>query len=246
MHTAIKNYIEAAFSAYQKSNALQFHPEIAIWHFTLHKIHIALKNMPSNAYLDHGTGKAHRIDNQNDLQIDYKGDFVNWKKTGYGIEKKFSPLILEHLETHNRVPRQAIIEEYQGDFLNNQRHGIGNLIRTNGLRYTGGFKDNQFHGLGVLVNAKNDRYEGEFLNDLPQGKGVLLYATGAKYEGEFVNNDPHGKGIMLYNDGIQFEGDFLNGVPHGQGTLTLVDGTTLESAFLEGQLISNPPEENMR
>lgn len=230
LHIIVKDYIETAFKAHQRSKELLLHPDIIIWHFTLHKIHIALKNMPTNSYHDHGTGVATRIDQAHGMQIEYCGDFVNWKKTGYGVEKK----IVQQDEKNNTTPKQTLIEEYQGDFLNNKRHGVGNLIKANHFRYTGGFKENQLHALGLLSNENDEQYEGEFLNDLPHGKGTLLYANGSKYKGCFAENHPHGKGLLQYNDGNQYEGDFYNGIPQGKGTLTVVDGQKFEGEFKNG------------
>ena len=230
MHAAIKDYMKVAFSAHRQSKELMQHPDIVIWHFTLHRIHLALKNMPLNAYNDHGTGQANRIDHSNGIQVEYCGDFVNWNKTGYGVEKKCVP----QPEKNNAALTQNIIEEYRGDFLDNHRHGIGTLIKINHFRYTGGFKDHQFHGLGFLVNDKNNQYEGDFINGLPNGKGTLHYADGSQYQGDFVDNHPQGKGLLHYYNGSQYEGDFFNGVPHGKGTLTLLDGRKLVDTFLDG------------
>ena len=58
----------------------------------------------------------------------------------------------------------------------------------NGDVYEGEFLNDQRHGKGIFKDNNGDVYEGDFLNDKIQGKGVYTYKEGDVYEGDFINN----------------------------------------------------------
>ena len=64
----------------------------------------------------------------------------------------------------------------------------------NGDKYEGDFVDDKKHGKGVYVYANGDKYEGDWLDGKKHGKGVITFADGNKYEGDFVDGKFHGKG----------------------------------------------------
>jgi hypothetical protein len=60
----------------------------------------------------------------------------------------------------------TIEESYEGEFLNDARHGIGEHHCVNGV------------------------YKGEFKNGFPNGKGKFNWSDGRTYKGNVINNEP--------------------------------------------------------
>lgn len=101
---------------------------------------------------------------------------------------------------------------YEGDFLNGNFHGYGQLTYSNGDVYIGSFFKNKKEGKGILkkgYNNNNDNnnsneivkkeiYDGNFKNDFKSGDGILIIDD-CKYEGIF-ENDILIKGKMYKND----------------------------------------------
>jgi hypothetical protein len=54
--------------------------------------------------------------------------------------------------------------------------------------YEGNWLDNKKHGEGTLAWIFGDRYEGEFINDEAEGRGTYYWADGRKYVGQFKSN----------------------------------------------------------
>lgn len=58
---------------------------------------------------------------------------------------------------------------YEGDFVNEKRHGKGIYCFSGGGHYEGDFVDGKFNGKGVMV-YKDRRYEGDFADGKFRGK----------------------------------------------------------------------------
>lgn len=96
--------------------------------------------------------------------------------------------------------------EYEGDFQDGMREGIGTLYSKAGIPiYYGQFKKNRYHGKGRLcITPEFNVKTNEVIRDLSQeilknwmfGKGIgnILY-----FDGEFVNGQPQ-KGIVVFRD----------------------------------------------
>ena len=64
---------------------------------------------------------------------------------------------------------------YKGDFVNNQRWGIGDLT-TDKFHYKGEFKDNKLEGQGQIdFFDEGQRYEGTFSDNKINGKGIYKW-----------------------------------------------------------------------
>ena len=64
--------------------------------------------------------------------------------------------------------------DYEGEFLNDKKHGKGHIdVSKNLITYKGEFMNDKKHGFGHLSRTDKFDYEGEFKNDLFDGKGVL-------------------------------------------------------------------------
>ena len=82
----------------------------------------------------------------------YKGDFVNGRKEGKGVE----------VDTEKQY-------RYEGEFRNDNKNGIGSLRLFNGDKYIGYFNGNLKHGQGQYTFKNGDIYEGMYRCDKRHG-----------------------------------------------------------------------------
>lgn len=73
--------------------------------------------------------------------------------------------------------------------------GIG-LFESKGI-YEGEWLNNARHGRGRYTWANGDQYEGEFKNGMRDGKGTYTFSTGESYVGDWKNDLRDGKGRLL-------------------------------------------------
>ena len=113
-------------------------------------------------------------------------------------------------------PRQR--ETYQGEFLDDLRHGKGTCTFADGAVYTGEWRVGAPHGTGRFVYASGDVFEGE-LNNRRRERGKLRWAeSGNEYDGEWQMEVPHGEGTLLYAQAnVVHSGQWAEGLPHGRG-----------------------------
>ena len=71
-------------------------------------------------------------------------------------------------------------DEYEGDWLDNQRHGRGTLRLAAGGSYEGGFDKGRRAGQGLALHADGSSYEGEWTDDVPHGVGNHYYPPTAE------------------------------------------------------------------
>ena len=123
---------------------------------------------------------------------------------------------------------------YQGKFVNNKKHDIGNIVYADrskysgewsedkfhgqgtykwgdGEKYVGGWLEGKFHGQGTLTTAEGDEFTGDWVEDKKQGQGTYKWANGETYIGEWLENEKHGLGIMYYADGSVYRGEWEYG-----------------------------------
>lgn len=58
---------------------------------------------------------------------------------------------------------------YEGQWLNNMKHGNGYEIFPNGTFYKGQFRNHKPSGYGVMVWCSGEKYEGEWENGFKNG-----------------------------------------------------------------------------
>ena len=138
---------------------------------------------------------------------------------------------------HNGIGSMVIanLGEYNGNFVDRQRHGNGIMHYLNGDKYLGNWRLGQREGEGRMQFARGDVYQGGFASDDFAGRGVLIFANGTRYEGEFENGYFQGRGKMLSADGVVFEGGWEKGRRHGFGSLTFRDGTEVSGKWDHGR-----------
>ena len=155
--------------------------------------------------------------NENRKKYIYKGDIINFKKEGIGIEKT---------NDYN----------YEGEFHNDIKHGKGKIIfyNNNSESYEGDFKNGDITGKGFYIWKNKHTYLGDFLRGKMHGKGIYKWPDGNVYEGEYIYGIKEGYGEFKWNDGRIYKGPFKNGKQHGKGRLT-VNGTTFDAVFEKGK-----------
>lgn len=77
---------------------------------------------------------------------------------------------------------------YDGDWLNDQRHGYGVWSRTDGTRYAGQWENDKPHGEGTIFFADGTVYTGQWEEGKRNGPGTLTYPDGRKVSGNWAAN----------------------------------------------------------
>ena len=119
---------------------------------------------------------------------------------------------------------------------NNQRHGKGTQVWTDGSKYEGYWRFDKANGKGRLIHADGDVYVGDWLDDKAHGEGCYLHTDGAKYEGSWREDKQHGFGVETWPDNAKYEGQYENGKKHGRGKFQWADGSMYEGEFQENNI----------
>ena len=90
--------------------------------------------------------------------------------------------------------------------------------------YEGELLNEKRHGKGIMIYNNGRIYEGEWVNDEKSGKGFERYYTGNIYEGNYKFGKPNGKGAYTWNNGEIYEGEWKNGLKHGYGAWKGING----------------------
>ena len=114
---------------------------------------------------------------------------------------------------------------YEGEWKDDEYHGMGTYTYPDGTEYVGQFKKQEFDGKGTLTTAEGSKYVGSFLKDKFHGKGTLTFLDGTKYIGAFLDGQFHGKGNYTFgskteNAGDVYVGMFKEDKFHGKGIYT--------------------------
>ncbi|OLQ08607.1 Phosphatidylinositol 4-phosphate 5-kinase 5 [Symbiodinium microadriaticum] len=109
---------------------------------------------------------------------------------------------------------------YQGTWEHNCAHGQGRFVHTDGDVYCGEWQMNVAHGLGTYthrLSGSKVTYRGEWIEDLQSGYGVESWDEGCHFEGEFKAGQKNGQGIYYWSDGSRYEGAWRRNAIHGPG-----------------------------
>ena len=91
--------------------------------------------------------------------------------------------------------------EYRGMYQNNQKCGFGKYTE-NGSCYEGQFLNDLRHGEGVLSFQDGSSFKGTFMNDQMHGFGIFTSANGKIEKGEWVNGELLGASSQSSNPQI--------------------------------------------
>ena len=143
---------------------------------------------------------------------------------------------IEYLEEQRNKTTVQFVDVMCGDAWKKKGyHGPVICNYADGAEYQGEWQNGKRHGIGTYISPTGTRYEGEWENDGASGHGVCHYADGMKYDGEFESGERHGKGILISPEGDCYEGQFENDLVHGEGIYTWGDGVRSEGEFREGK-----------
>ncbi|CAM9758471.1 unnamed protein product, partial [Phaeothamnion confervicola] len=145
-------------------------------------------------------------------------------------------------------------ECYEGEMLDEARHGVGDYRYADGSAYRGEWFRGLRQGFGRLAAPDGTCYEGEWDHDVIHGDGRWSWPDGSLYIGPAQHGRRHGRGLYVtqmgdvyfgdfrdsafdgrgafhYGDGSRYVGEFVAGLRHGRGTQTGPDGTEHDGAF---------------
>jgi|TARA_B110000977_G_scaffold158924_1_gene202622 hypothetical protein len=111
------------------------------------------------------------------------------------------------------------VYKYDGAWKDDARHGQGKCVYADGTYYDGTWHENAYNGEGKYESAE-ETYEGGWSENLKHGGGSAKYADGGRYQGDWRQNEPEGIGKRMYPDGSVYEGQWVNGKRHGKGRMT--------------------------
>jgi len=143
---------------------------------------------------------------------------------------------IEYLEEQRNKTTVQFVDVMCGDAWKKKGyHGPVICNYADGSEYQGEWQDGKRHGIGTYISPTGTRYEGEWENDGASGHGVCHYADGMKYDGEFESGERHGKGILISPEGDRYEGQFKYDLLNGEGIYIWGDGVRSEGEFREGK-----------
>lgn len=108
---------------------------------------------------------------------------------------------------------------YEGERANGRKHGVGRLV-SNGATYEGDFVEDLKHGQGVLTWDDGRQYRGQWIEGVFHGSAVMTWPDGRKYAGQYVDDRKHGEGTFSWQDGRRYQGQWVAGKRHGIGVYT--------------------------
>lgn len=83
------------------------------------------------------------------------------------------------------VQFSSLFLRYEGQYVNNQRHGQGTFWYPDGSVYDGDWTKGQRNGYGVYIYANGDKYLGMWKEDRRHGQGEYIYKDyRLKYKGK--------------------------------------------------------------
>ena len=150
--------------------------------------------------------------------------------------------------------------QYDGNYRNGERNGIGKEYDYDNLIFKGEFLNNKrwngdgYDNKGKVIYKLNKRqghvieyynnnslkFEGEYLNGERNGKGKEYDYTfeQIKFEGEYKNGKRNGKGkeyFVSHNyKEVKFEGEYKKGKRHGKGTEYEYGSLIFQGEYLNG------------
>lgn len=126
---------------------------------------------------------------------------------------------------------------YQGQYLNGQRCGLGQLIQEDGSMYTGNWEYDKMQGQGIYIFSNGSILMGYFLNNKLTGKGKIIDTkTSTYYEGEILQNRRQGQGKMEYKDGSVYFGEFKDNLKNGHGKFQFKDKSIYRGSFIKDKI----------
>jgi len=122
-------------------------------------------------------------------------------------------------------------EVYEGEYVDERRHGIGEYHYLDGSIYEGEFFKNKRQGFGIVTRDDGSLYEGEWDRDFIHGEGIWRWSDGSCFMGDNIDGLRTGRGVYITAHGDVYVGEFKDNLIKGTGTFTYNDGTRYEGTF---------------
>lgn len=187
----------------------------------------------------------------------YIGYFSNDKRIGpCKFEDKSKEYTYKGETKLNFAGKYGIYENYgkglnyEGEWKNNRKNGIGIEIAKDGSLYKGEFKNGYKHGIGTYFWPDGSQYEGEWKNNLLEGYGIYKFRDGSYCSGIWLSNQINGFGKFTYPGVKYYIGCFKKDNKNGFGLIFWIKERKIFVGFWKnnkqnglGKFISN---ENIR
>ncbi len=112
---------------------------------------------------------------------------------------------------------------YDGEFMEDEAHGVGTFKGVNGEFYQGEWQADKQHGSGVYRFVSGARYRGEWKYGKMDGYGIYENLEGqkfiGKYEGQMIQGKMDGLGLYCWAEGDVYIGEYSQDKRHGSGAL---------------------------
>ena len=108
---------------------------------------------------------------------------------------------------------------YEGEWENNRRDGIGFEQYQDGSWYKGEFQNGQRHGIGTYFWNDGTQYEGELKNNALEGYGIYTFKDGSVCSGYWISNQMNGFGKFMYPGVKIYLGFFRKDQKNGFGLI---------------------------
>ena len=98
---------------------------------------------------------------------------------------------------------------FEGNYINNNRNGLGNLFWDSGESFHGFFKNGKRNGFGIIFWKDGSKWEGNFIDGVMNGKGIFYpshthNSSTKKYNNYgYITFYQNGKFIKNYNCNIR-------------------------------------------
>lgn len=143
----------------------------------------------------------------------------------------------KHEEEVKSYMKSPEILEYNGNYLQGQREGYGEILFKNGDKFKGFLKKGIKEGTGKFFYCRHKmKLIGEFKNDVPHGPAVLKFTSGDVFKVNFsfgkLDNTPV---FIKFKDASEYDGEFLNGRRHGFGKMDYSNGGCYSGKWVKDQ-----------
>ena len=106
---------------------------------------------------------------------------------------------------------------YEGRWSDDERHGHGKQVSSNGDVYSGQWHADRRSGRGQLLSVDGSSYEGMWDEGMRNGTGTLKMTDGDEYDGDWVDDVRSGVGRHINKDGEEYKGQWADGERCGRG-----------------------------
>lgn len=207
---------------------------------------------PKRELIEKQSSKKYSQFNSTNFQTEYeieklflKGNISQFLESSISIRKeinykngdKYEGETLNEKKHGNGVFQYNGNNMYSGKFKHDMQEGFGDAVYSDGSSFKGHFLCGKRHGLGKYDFNNRDTFYGFWADGNMNGVGIYSFADGARFEGEVSNNIFCGFGHMNQANGDLYYGDFENGKPHGNGVYFYAEkNERFEGEFQDGKI----------